>query len=51
MNNYITALKNPVYRQKVALSNIKKLSATYNYLVANNIDSYELLTNELTRTK
>lgn len=51
MNNYITALENPVYRQKVALSNIKKLSATYNFLVANNIDSYESLVNELTKTK
>jgi len=51
MNNYISAMENPIYRQKVALSNIKKLSATYNYLVANNIDSYESLTNELAKTK
>ena len=51
MNNYITAMENPVYRQKVALSNIKKLSATYNYLVANNIDSKESLQNIITENK
>ena len=51
MNNYISAMENPVYRQKVALSNIKKLSATYNYLVANNIDSKESLQRVITETR
>lgn len=51
MNNYINAMENLVYRQKVALSNIKKLSATYNYLVVNNIDSKLSLQNIITQNK
>ena len=36
-------VNNPVYKQKVALTNTKKLAATYNYLVSHNIDSLEQL--------
>ena len=51
INNYISAMENPLYRQKVALSNIKKLSATYNYMVANNIDSRDSLQTLITKNR
>lgn len=43
MENYMAYVNNPVYKQKVALTNTKKLAATYNYLVSHNIDSLEQL--------
>lgn len=40
VKNYID---NPVYREKVTITNIKKLAETYNYLKTNGIDSLDTL--------
>ena len=47
VENYLSFADNPIYRQKVSLSNSKKISATYNYLVKNGIDSLSSLDDSL----
>lgn len=51
IKNYKTYINNPIYKQKVSISNIKKVSATYNYLVKHNIDSIEQLDFSLRKIK
>lgn len=51
MNNFLIAMENPLYRQKVSLSNIKKISTTYNFLISQQIDSLDTLNEHITSTK
>ncbi|MGB4660004.1 MAG: relaxase/mobilization nuclease domain-containing protein [Mobilitalea sp.] len=43
IEKHIQCIENRYYQQKVAISNVKKLAQTYNYLKTNNIDSVAAL--------